>query len=290
MQMTKKCTLFTASCLVVGSFANAALVVDWGGDYVSSDQGFGLADDTFTNNIDYGYGTSAADYYKMQHFDSGTALIDPTTNPNYTGSAIYGAVATGAEDLRGTQNMSSVDSRSEIRNNGANDLLVLGSNNNRIMEFATLWDIADGTAVDSFSVGINFMATPGTAGAGATYASLHYMVEQGGSWYISETSYTADGSNTLSGVDLTNELWVPVTLNDGSFTNMNFTKTGGSTLTLNDVDWVGLYSSFYVTASGDEQVEISSFEVNAVPEPSTFALLGGFAALGAVLLRRRLKQ
>ena len=40
-------------------------------------------------------------------------------------------------------------------------------------------------------------------------------------------------------------------------------------------------------AAGDGAISIDNFNMTAIPEPGTYALLGGLLALGHVMLRRR---
>jgi len=80
---------------------------------------------------------------------------------------------------------------------------------------------------------------------------------------------------------------------DGYQTDLDLTGIG--TVQAADIGqdlWIEFWSS---TAAGVEDVSTGEFarvddvRLTAVPEPATYALLGGFFALGCVLLRRRLR-
>lgn len=78
----------------------------------------------------------------------------------------------------------------------------------------------------------------------------------------------------------------------------DFTESGASTAATGTftLDATGIADTdilwLRISASGAEgnQHLVDSISVTAVPEPSTYALIGGFAALGLAMLRRRLRS
>jgi hypothetical protein len=78
----------------------------------------------------------------------------------------------------------------------------------------------------------------------------------------------------------------------------------GATLTIDPNDSPSVYSYINISTDGsgnidlralqdgggDFNMHINALELTAVPEPSTYALIAGFFALGGVMLRRRLRS
>ncbi|HSH09045.1 MAG TPA: PEP-CTERM sorting domain-containing protein, partial [Oceanipulchritudo sp.] len=148
---------------------------------------------------------------------------------------------------------------------------------------AFLWNMADylvgaGSSVElgtGSSISFNFPAY--SAAGGLSLANEKRMiVNQGGTYYISQ-QWTAGASNS-TGWDPSATDWAVLNTSDYSYGAFN-------NLLLDDVRGVGFYAQG--AAVGGSGFKIGSFEVTAVPEPSTYALIAGFLALGLILVRRR---
>ncbi|MEX0324655.1 MAG: PEP-CTERM sorting domain-containing protein [Puniceicoccaceae bacterium] len=142
---------------------------------------------------------------------------------------------------------------------------------------------------DTFGIGIG--GTDSTAQASLANSTTYFVVGKfsvtdnlgtntGTTWDISANLYAETaGTNILAYSSL------PST-EPGSWT---FTATGGTGVDNQIVEEISL------RASGGPNLLFESIRVGesyaevAVPEPSTYALLAGFATLGLVMLRRRMK-
>jgi hypothetical protein len=112
--------------------------------------------------------------------------------------------------------------------------------------------------------------------------------------------YTDSGFAAADGTDLATAAGYTIADTTATYTASTSgwaTVSGGRVLTgLTDtLDITGISNSqelwVVLTASGDAtQSFVDNLSVTAVPEPSTYALIGGFLALGLVMLRRRLRD
>jgi hypothetical protein len=284
--MKIKTSLITTAALIAGGISlNASLVVDWGGDYVSADTTFTLPEDLNNDKTaDRGFGTAEVDAISATFFDSATSIAPAS---GYTGPAFYGGFqAVSADAGTGSQSHSSTDQvgRTRVDEQGTSDQLIWGNNNGKYFSAVTLWSVSGVSLASGSSIDMNITFIGDNGGE-----SVRFMVESAGQWYVSDTASgsASTGLFSLGGTALDDELWHAVTLNDDVYTDLNYNVSGAPvSLSLVDIDWVGFYFNTTNTENGSN-FGIDSFEVNAVPEPSTYALLGGLMALGFVLYRRR---
>jgi hypothetical protein len=121
----------------------------------------------------------------------------------------------------------------------------------------------------------------------STSHDMRFVVQQGGTYYVSNANYT-DAVANQTGTTAENwsiyaaaTTWAPI--NTSTYAIGSF-----SSLALTDVTAVGLYMNASRTS---QQVIISlrdfQADATAIPEPSAYAALIGLGALGLVAFRRR---
>ena len=122
--------------------------------------------------------------------------------------------------------------------------------------------------------------------------SLRAVVQNGSTWYISQSENTASGSNeakTLANAaSMRWSIWNPTTSADFSGDSLNFSTTvAGSTFT--DIQAVGVWGRI-VDGATNPNLSITTIQIGAVavPEPATVGMLG----LGAIvtLMIRRMRR
>lgn len=89
-----------------------------------------------------------------------------------------------------------------------------------------------------------------------------------------------------------NDTILYVTISDAGIHTLSRTQTAPATFSTDVITFTAFDTTTILTFSSTNNPEerspvIDSVSVTAVPEPSTYALLGGLAALGLVALRRR---
>lgn len=175
----------------------------------------------------------------------------------------------------------------------------------------------DLSSVSGFSSGdyleVDVTGTQTTAAAGIVYvAGNHGLAVQGGSsndWF--DTGETLDfvfAVKDASNNDITNSLttfdFTGFSMRANSSENpdptvtiagQSLTRTSGNLqpegITFSAVDMSSIAYSFQATRSGESTAALQlgqlQFDIVAVPEPSSYALLGGCFALAWVMVRRR---
>jgi hypothetical protein len=126
-------------------------------------------------------------------------------------------------------------------------------------------------------------------------AVLSFIIQIDGQWYVSDYSFESIDDigqtgdlvtySTIDGFDFTDgDNWYELTVEVGETGEITIADTVvGGTLT-GTVTAYGLYGE--AGADGDH-ARIDNFSVTVIPEPGTFALLGGVLAFSAVMIRRR---
>lgn len=241
--------------------SHGALVVDWGGNYVSADQAL-----------------------QAGGFSGGEPLIlSPGASYSGTSSTFYGAIAITGSRTRQTliQNQSTAD-RIQLKftdgGTGTGAALVLWKQE----------DFLGG--LDTGNVGFN--STDTISIDLATYAQFQpgrLVIQQGSSYYVSQSVFSSTAATIT--VNPTSLQWFNYDPTGWNATNSSTLSTIGSAATpvsggvLSGVTEIGfLFSS---NDSSSNAVRISNFEVNmsAIPEPTSAALLAG--GLVALCGRRR---
>lgn len=270
---------FLALSLAPISTLNAALMVDWGGDYVSGNR-------SYSNPSAGGVaGPNSAD--KLGGFSSGApVLLSPATAYDGTSDTFYGEIIrTSGTSTFTTSNGG--NAASWIQQNNTSDRIEIKLASSAVSALF-LWKQTDflnglntgslnlgagstvSTAVDTYAAGV-----PGRA-----------VVKSAGNYYISSAIFSATGTSSS---DLTTLSWfsyTPATSISSIGASYDLVSNG----VISNVTEIGFFTG--ITAVVANAVRISSVEFNyvagaVIPEPSTYATLAGLLLLGVCSLRRR---
>lgn len=140
----------------------------------------------------------------------------------------------------------------------------------------TGWENKDGSSLNFILGSSGFTTlTPGAfyIGNGNVYSSTNGGLPDAG---IQNASYSVDMTNYTGGIQT-------ITLVDYGSDSAGVDNTSFQTATL-EVNNAGGYTAALQWNDSTEAIELN---VTAIPEPGTYALIGGCFALSAVMLRRR---
>jgi hypothetical protein len=141
------------------------------------------------------------------------------------------------------------------------------------------------TGLSSYSLGI----VQGTATAGNNVtATVRAVVRDSGNYYVSNSAFTG----VLGSLDITDfgaETWF--NLGTGAaLLSTNFADYGtAGSVAFSSITGVGMVYEYSTSDTAQREYRLGGLQVTAVPEPSTYALLAGFMALGLILMRRKLR-
>lgn len=148
----------------------------------------------------------------------------------------------------------------------------------------------DASGPYTFGASSQLTLTARTTSTNGSLSPLRFMVVSGGNTYVSQD--TVNLTTTMASYNLSElstkafALWTPNT--EMTLGALDFSVSGSS---LDSVTHAGFYAAANrVNAAGISNVDFTAFSgtnFTAVPEPSSFAALAGFAALGFVASRRR---
>ncbi len=296
------CLLGAVATLSTMTSHAATISVDWGGDYVTANQGFSqgsfgvyrfnddnAADPTvpagsnMRQRILFGLTNSTTGYYTP---GSGYTAPSGKTGNFYLGeNTLYANQFQDPSVFRVTDHAGADGIRLRTQDQTTTSYALLG--------FAKA-DFLNGTSSQTLSldsttsISITLGSDVGQSGTSAA----RYAVLNAGQWYLSNTTFSiAAGLNTLSSSGT--ETWGTIDPlgTDGvsalAGTGLNVAPGSFSSQTFNDVQGFGLWIG-HTGNSTDQPLdfEVTGFSATTVPEPATWAmLLGGLGALA--LLRRR---
>lgn len=136
---------------------------------------------------------------------------------------------------------------------------------------------------------INIRYQTRVGASGNNYPS-RVAIQVNGAWYVSSTSSPLTTGSFWEDHNFTNlasETWI-VGAFDG--VNLDADLSDNATTLLNATDIItgyGMYADVDAIVGGASRIRMNEMELTVVPEPSTFALLAGLLALGALMVRRR---
>jgi hypothetical protein len=269
--------------LVLASATSSQALTVINFDGTSGISGSSLGDIAFPNvvgsNVNYD-GIGANDRRGLVLSISSTPLLAPSSN--YTGPAVYGGYETIVYNV-GSGNFinatrlveTAVDNvllRAAFRNGG-------GFSGGVGSGFYMFLAGASGISFDATS---SLSLTTGGQGGGL---DIRWLVRDGGTYYISSTTFASSAGTTTSLVDPNSITWA-VYDPSGAYLNLNQTTATFSAHTFTNITAAGVYFEDDTVTGDTSSIDILKFAVNAVPEPGTAIIFGaGFGFLGFV--RRR---
>ncbi len=300
-----KTPAFRVSLLLVLATAasEAGTIVNFDG--TSGISGTSLADINYVaiggNNVNFGGSPTLTDRQALRPYVAATPLL--TNSAEYTGPNVYGAYEGISFDVTGG-NASNVQllreystTNSVLRKTYTSTVAAVGGGS-APTEFsaAAFYYFQATTTGTSFDAASSLNITLGTAHNDLT---LRHLVNDGGTFYLSATTYTplAGGATdyttlSLSGLALLSEQWAvftpPTTGGSGNILNFDQATAVFAPHTFTDIRGGGVYfeNDLYTKAANtNPALEISKLSIVSVPEPGTSAALLG--SVFAFALRRR---
>ncbi len=218
-------------------------------------------------------------------FSDAVALLDATLGSGESNLRIYGGTVFGYPDQAAYDAIFLKNTATfRYQNNAPTKTGTLSAKG------AWVWNQADflgGYNTGTLSLGAGSSASASFTTFTSTTAEVRMLINNGGTYYVSNTSFGNSANSTITISDLTQETWATMS------TDNNYTLSAFSSVTMDNVKGVGIF--FNNTRDNlQAQMNLSDFQFNyvaaAVPEPSTYAALLGLAALGFVAVRRRRQQ
>lgn len=268
----------TITIIAILAFATCALqgslvLVDLGLEKATADKNFSLP--TATD-------TPAGTPTTRTWYSATTPLV--ATGGGYTGPNIYGALQAHNE-VSGPVNFTSalVDDRTS---SGKSDLITTRLNSTSegdivqgllFFKKENFANLSSATITFDSTSSAN-MAVGSLKGAGGNRGA-RLAVQDGSSWYVS-SAYFNGSSGSVSIPDLSVAMFASYdpTVAPLGATPTSFTKAGS---TFTDIQAVGYYFYLGTTSAVEAGLDLSSFNITAVPEPATLGLI---ASAGALLL------
>lgn len=259
------------------SLTHAALLVDWGGDYLT---GTG----TSVSNLNLPTPTDSSTT-RTWAYNSSTTIVPASgytttaTSANFYGSLQF-TYASGPANFTTAR----IDNNNDV--NRINISTPVNSGVAQTIAGFLTWQKADflnGLSSQSVSLASgNLLSLNFASVGGAGTVTFRALIQQGGQWYLSANSFTNSATGTFT-IDLysTNwALWTPAS--DLSQLPSSYTLASS---TFTDITSAGFY--FSGSRSNSMSFQIDSVEFNAVPEPSIMAMALASVCVLLTIQRRR---
>jgi len=258
----------------------ATMIVDWGGDYVSTSQNSPRRTSGSSSTGDFDGDTVEDDRRYLVAYSEVTAL-NPAIGASYNGTSaqFYGGIDNRAYNASVNLNLDdyNIEQGTADRINLRIQNSETGSTGGQTFGLYT-WlqpDFLNGG--NSGTWGLSSMSISVLDNA----FTLRWLVKNNGQWYISqETESGASQTDVWESSGAQWSVYDPATsilFDDGSATF--------SDVSMSDVEGVGIYFQNLNTGTTAQRLRITDFQVEAIPEPSAVMFLGGFGLLA--LFRRR---
>jgi hypothetical protein len=239
--------------------------------------------DVSTNSIDYtGDGNATDSYTRFSFADlDSSGWSSETAEPRLYGGAAAVLVNKNATMDTYGYGSSGLDIRvqSNAPVDGVTGDITPAMNPYRLAAF---WEVADTDAGDLYSIRTNASRLERVTGR-------ILLRNTDGNFYVSQ-GVMSTGDVTLNEAAIENENWAQLNaaswLNDNTFAPVTL-DFNVATSSIGTVQGVGFMADRGSTNGNRVWVTLSEFEVQAIPEPGTLALVG--IALGSLLLFRRKK-
>lgn len=149
------------------------------------------------------------------------------------------------------------------------------------MRLMTMWH-SDDFLVTGELLGMTHVGSATKGGQGANFGSdLHIIIQTANSNYYA--SQDVDFGGTLDVSSATWRLFNPITSHAASIVDSSVAVD----VSADNILAVGFYGVSYDDGTNQMNHYTEGFTVTVVPEPSSYALIGGCLALSSVMLRRR---
>ena len=288
--------------LLAGTLLTAQTVdfVQWGSDYNmrrfatspsdSTPVDGDISPDFSFSNQDLGIGTAGANdsYYGNTLTSYLAGMISPTGDDLSTRTFYHAVqqIRIDASPNTGNRNIGPTDSYStqrDWRGNGYEQYHLYAWNQA---------DFLNGNAVDLSDVNSSMEVTIRNFSNIETGSGARFVINNGGTWYYSQ-AFATSGTFTLNNPGAA--LWAtfdPTSI-DTTPRSMAMPNSGFGSVTFNDVQYVGFATEVIRGTSGNNNESRQGFdnfvfEAAAIPEPSTFMLVG--ISMMAFIGMRRLQR
>ncbi len=282
----KQILILTAAMAISAGTAQAAVVVEYSGDYVSASRtfepahantAFVLESSVTAGNMDYNGDADTTDYVLFRALNL-TAPWSDAMGANYSGPAFYGGFTIFSSGTDHVSRNARTDAF-QISNSGASDRIRPVVRN---VILATSVFLFNTSSVGKFESGAGNQLQANVSQL--TSATGQFIVRAGGSFYISQSTLIA-GSNTIDPATIN---WAAISLTDGQKNLLlpaspSYTVAGS---TLTNITQFGYVQNTAGNTSGSVvEVDLLRANISLIPEPA----MSGVLALGAagLLARRR---
>ena len=303
--LSKQIVLAAFGVLAYGPMAHAAqLLVNWSGNYVSSPQPFN-GTYTYQSGFDFdGIGGTNDSRFGYAYNAGSPTLLSPSTGYSGTSDNFYGGFVINTLNVDSNGDTLQPNAHG-VHDDGVNDHIKIqtqhSGNHHHTFALLTYWDKTDFLAATNTSVILDsnsaFTLSTLESSNFQPNAHLHFVIRNGSQFYVSQAYWGGtnlldtdrqgdlpDGGSVVYNPFTTGLNWKLYNPNglDLQWTHGSYDYTSSS---FTDITAFGFYVDTLNFTQNNSNLEIGSFAVTAIPEPSRALLL--MAGLMGVLLKRR---